>query len=85
MTKDAQEAAPEEVRNYMSKLRAIYNYPKQMVFVDETSKDGRHAFRRYAWSKRGEKAVVKLPFRRGKRVSVLAALACTGFFFLEVY
>ena len=49
------------------------------MFIDETSKDGRDAFRRYARSKRGTKAVVKLPFARGKRVSIFAALNHQGF------
>jgi len=49
------------------------------VFVDETSKDGCHAYRKYARSSRGTKAVVKLPFSRGNRVSVLAALNLNGF------
>lgn len=48
--------------------------------MDETSKDGRDAFRKYARSKRGTKAVVKLPFSRGKRVSILAAIDTNGFF-----
>ena len=50
-----------------------------MVFLDETSKDGRHAYRRYAWSKINTKAVVKLPFSRGKRRSILALLDHKGF------
>ena len=79
LTKAAREAAPEEIQNYYDKLRPIYSFPEQLVFIDETSKDGRDAFRRYARSKRGTKAVVKLPFSRGNRVSVLAALDYTGF------
>ena len=80
LTKAAREAAPEEIRTYYNKLKAIYSYPEQLVFIDETSKDGRDAYRRYARSKRGTKAVVKLPFSRGKRVSILAAMDCRGFF-----
>ena len=79
LTKAAREAAPEEIKNYYDKLKAIYSFPEQLVFIDETSKDGRDAFRRYARSKRGTKAVVRLPFSRGNRVSVLAALDYTGF------
>eukprot|EP00644_Phytophthora_capsici_P001949 jgi/Phyca11/108150/e_gw1.14.819.1 len=40
--------------------------------------------RRYAWSPRGTPAVVDLPFRRGERVSVLAAMDTTGFFAWEM-
>ena len=79
LTKAAREAAPEEIENYFNKLRPIYSFPEQLVFIDETSKDGRDAFRRCARSKRGTKAVVKLPFSRGNRVSVFAALDYTGF------
>jgi len=57
LTKAAREAAPAEIRNYQKKLGALYSYPAQLVFIDETSKDGRHAYRRYARSKRGTKAV----------------------------
>jgi transposase len=49
------------------------------VFLDETSKDGRSALRKYAWSSRGTPAIVELPFSRGKRVSALAAFNSKGF------
>jgi transposase len=79
LTKNARESAPEEIQVFRQKLEAIYSYPEQMIFLDETSKDGRHAFRRYAWSKTNTKAVVRLPFSRGKRVSILAAMDHRGF------
>ena len=79
LTKAAREALPEEILVYQAKLEAIYSFPDQLVFLDETSKDGRDAFRRYARSKKGTKAVVKLPFSRGSRVSVMAALDSKGF------
>ena len=49
------------------------------MFVDETSKDGRSSIRRYAWSKRGTPAIVRLPNTRSKRVSVLASFTTHGF------
>ena len=79
LTKAAREAVPEEIRNYYDKLKPIYSYPEQLVFIDETSKDGRDAFRRYARSRKGTKATVRLPFSRGNRVSVVAALGTKGF------
>ena len=79
LTKAAREAAPEEIQTYYDKLKSIYSFPEQLVFIDETSKDGCDAFRRYARSKRGTKAVVRLPFSRGNRVSILAALDYKGF------
>ena len=53
LTKKAREAVPAEIRNYQSKLRCIYHYPSQLVFIDETSKDGRHAYRQYGRLKVG--------------------------------
>ncbi len=47
--------------------------------MDETSKDGRSAYRTYAWSSRGTQAVVALPNARGKRISALAAMTHNGF------
>ena len=79
LTKAAKEAGPAEVNVYMAKLKAVYSNPSQLVFVDETSKDGRHAYRRYAWSLKGTRAAVRLPFARGKRVSILAAVDVKGF------
>jgi DDE superfamily endonuclease len=75
----AREAMPMEVDNYARKLNCFYSYPEQMVFVDETSKDGTSARRRYAWSRRGTRAVVATSFSRGNRVSVLAACDTKGF------
>ena len=79
LSKHARESIPAEREIYEAKLKTIYSFPEQLIFVDETSKDGRHAYRRYAWSLVGKPAVVKLPFRRGERVSVLAALDHRGF------
>lgn len=75
---------PEEIDIFYKKSKPIYSYPQQLVFIDETSNDGRDAFRRYARSKRGSKAVVRLPFSRGKRVSILAALSHEGFMYNKI-
>ena len=53
LTKAAREAIPLEVRTYQAKLKAIYSYPSQLVFIDETSKDGCDAYCKYARYKRG--------------------------------
>ncbi|RLO06054.1 hypothetical protein DYB28_012592 [Aphanomyces astaci] len=60
--KRAREAAEFELRDYYRRLSPYYSYPDQLVFVDETSKDGRDSIRKYAWSKRYQKAIVDLPF-----------------------
>eukprot|EP00644_Phytophthora_capsici_P006047 jgi/Phyca11/97649/e_gw1.2.1287.1 len=41
---------------------------------------GRSVLRRYGWSARNTPAHVTLPFSRGKRVSILAAMDVQGFF-----
>ena len=82
LTKAAREAAPEEIRNYCEKLKPIHSFPQQLVFFDETSKDGCDAFRHCARSKRGTKAVVKLPFSHGNKFLCLqlwiAMVSCLG-------
>ena len=62
LTKAASEATPLEIRLYEAKLRAIYHSPPQLVFIDKTSKDGCHAYRRYGRSDKGTEVIVKLPF-----------------------
>jgi transposase len=79
LEKHARESLPREREEYADRLKRIYQYPEQLVFIDETSKDGRAALRRYAWSHRGTKAVVEMPFTRGQRVSAIAAMSSEGF------
>lgn len=79
MCKRARQASLRDVQDYALKLNCWYWNPSQVVFLDETSKDGRAAFRRYGWSKRGTPAVNVVPFEHGKRLSGLAALDYTGF------
>jgi len=79
LTKATREAAPEEIKNYFDKLKAIYSFPDQLIFIDETSKYGRDAFRQCARSKKGTKALVRLSFSHGNRISVLSSLDYTGF------
>lgn len=77
--KRAREAAPHEVKDFKARLQKLYQYPEQLIFVDETSKDTRASIRQWAWSQKGTPAIVSLPFSRGKRVSVLAAFNSNGF------
>jgi hypothetical protein len=79
LTKMAREARPREIADFKYRLKPLYLYPEQLVFVDETSKDARASLRQYAWSPKGSPAVVNLPFARGKRVSALAAFNHSGF------
>ncbi|KAE9357657.1 hypothetical protein PR003_g1684 [Phytophthora rubi] len=75
----AREAAPLEIEAFRSKLRCWYRYPEQLLFLDEASKNGLDAMRRYAWSSRGTCTVVRVPFSRGNRVYILAACDVRGF------
>lgn len=79
ITKRAREAVGVDALSFWNSLCPFYAGPEQLVFVDETSKDGRAAIRKYAWSPKGTPAIVRLPFSRGRRVSVLAALGMQGF------
>ncbi|DAZ95784.1 TPA: LOW QUALITY PROTEIN: hypothetical protein N0F65_010286, partial [Lagenidium giganteum] len=42
------ENIPMEIQTYYAKLSPFYNGPDQLVFIDETAKDGRDVMRRYA-------------------------------------
>jgi transposase len=79
LEKRARESQPLERADFKRRLSPWYYYPEQLVFLDETSKDGRSSLRRYAWSSKGTPAIVELPFSRGKRVSAIAAFSYTGF------
>ena len=79
LTKHAREARVDDITFFYNALSCFYSFPEQLVFADETSKDGRSSLRNYAWSLRGHSAIVNVPFRRGKRVSILAALNVEGF------
>ena len=83
LSKRAKEASEKEIDEYIFRLKKFYKSQEQLVFVDETSKDGRSATRRFAWSKIGKPAVVNCPFSRGNRISVLAAVDCSGFISFE--
>jgi hypothetical protein len=74
LTKRARESSEKEILEFVYRLKLFYQRSNQLVFVDETSKDGRSANRRFAWSKIGVPAIVKCPFERGKRISMLAAM-----------
>lgn len=80
LEKRAKRAIPQEMIDYEYRLGPFYQFKHQLVFIDETAKDGRSAIRQYAWSKIGTPAVVTLPSDRGPRVSTLAAFNHDGFF-----
>ena len=79
LTKRARESVPLEIKSFYNKLKPYYSGPDQLIFMDESSKDGRDVARRHAWSTRGVPALVSIPFARGDRISVLAAMDVKGF------
>ena len=79
MTQRARQARDDQVREYFQQLSCIYSNPEQLVFLDEASRDTRGLYRRYGWSKPGEKAVTRQIFDRGPRRSVIGILDVNGF------
>ncbi|KIL55693.1 hypothetical protein M378DRAFT_17709 [Amanita muscaria Koide BX008] len=58
--------------------------PEQIVFVDESSFDRRTSLRGRAWALRGQRAVRKSFFVRGKRYSLLPALSLEGMLHVKI-
>jgi len=54
-------------------------FPEQLVFIDETSKDGRTLRRSHGRSLKGTRIEQRETIMRGRRISVLGVLATTGF------
>jgi hypothetical protein len=74
LSKRDREARPHEIQCFYEKLSRFYSGPEQLVFLDETSKDGRDGFRAHGWSAVNTRVEVALPFVRGKQLSALAAI-----------
>jgi hypothetical protein len=51
LEKRARESVPIHLKEYFFELSELYSYPEQLLFIDETSKDGRDALSRYGWSR----------------------------------
>ena len=79
LTRQAREALPAELNAYYDRLSVFYQYPSQIIFADETSKDQRAAIRHYAYSPINTPAVVRLPQSRGTRISAFASFTTDGF------
>lgn len=75
----AREAVPHEIEGCIE-LRVWYSYPDKFVFNDETFKNGLDVIRRYAWSRKGEMAVVCISFARRNWVYIVAARNTRCFF-----
>ena len=49
-----------------------------LVFADETGADRQNSLRRYGYSLRGKTPRSHVLFVRGKRISAVACMSCTG-------
>ena len=58
--------------------------PSMLVFVDESSKDNRTIYRHFGRAPAGTRAVRNVPFARGTRYSIVAALSIKGYVASEV-
>ena len=76
----ARECAQAEIDEFVARAGKFITNSDQLVFVDETSKDGRAAIRKWGWSSINTPSIVSVPFARGDRVSAIAALNINGFF-----
>jgi len=56
----------------------------EMVFLDESSKDGHTIFRKYGRSPRGERSVIQGVQDRGTRYSILPAITLDGYIAVRV-
>src|SRR4051812_42079879 len=52
---------------------------EQIIFLDESSKDGQTFYCRFGCALRGERAVEEVPFEHGERWSILPALSLDGY------
>ena len=64
--------------------RALSFEREMLVFVDETGSDARNYTRKFGYSLHGLRAESHHILSRGQRISVIAALACTGIIELEL-
>jgi transposase len=56
----------------------------EMVFLDESSKDGRTVFRKYGRAPQGERPVIQESNDRGTRYSILPAITINGYIAVRV-
>lgn len=63
---------------FMPRMRRMYRRD-QLIFGDETSKDGRTIYRRYGRAQSGHRAVDSQPFERGVRWSILPVMNMNGY------
>lgn len=78
LTKQASQADPALRLEYTAFMSTTFS-PQHIVYVDESGYDDDNCSPTHGWSEEGKPAFFELPFRPGKRVSLLAALSLQGF------
>jgi transposase len=75
----------EELRSVWEIAMAEYTDPEVFVFLDESAVDNKTVQRSHGWSKVGQPCVRRMTFHRGKKYSILPALATDGIIGLEIF
>ena len=63
---------------YLIDMSIYQGHPELFVFVDETGADRRDSMRKFAYSMRGQPAVVSKLMVCGQRVSAIVGMSCDG-------
>ena len=63
---------------YLIDMSIYQGHPELFVFVDETGADRRDSMRKFAYSMRGQPAVVSKLMVHGQRVSAIVGMSCDG-------
>ncbi|THV05787.1 hypothetical protein K435DRAFT_646603 [Dendrothele bispora CBS 962.96] len=63
---------------WMNMIADLVPNPDMLMFTDEASRNRRTQQRRYGWSLKGTRCVVRQHFVRGQRISILPLLTMDG-------
>ena len=83
LRKQAAERDPMLCANFCNLCDASYT-ARQLISVDESSKDDRTIYRHYGRAQSGKRAVIDAQFVRGDRWSILPAMTVNGFLDVEI-
>ena len=83
LRKAAAERDDDRREEWMENMR-MHHIARQLVMVDETSKDDRTIYRHYGRAPAGHRATIHANFVRGDRYSMVAALSMDGYEALSV-
>jgi transposase len=83
LRKAAAERDDDRREEWMEEMR-LHHVARQLIMVDETSKDDRTIYRHYGRSPEGQRATIQANFVRGDRYSMVAAMSLDGYEALTV-